>query len=105
MALSAGHPRSKSPHQAPNRALLIRSVAISPSVCHSKLIEPPSCAVMLLLTNLLPKLGSPLAFRTGGPPFSVQTMTTLLSSAVHDTSRVPTAFERAPYFTEFVASS
>ena len=91
--------------QTPNRALLIRNFTIIPSVGHSNSVEPPSCAVMLLLTSLLPNPGSPLAFCTGGPPFSVQTITTLLSSAAHDTSRVPTAFERAPYFTEFVTSS
>ena len=60
---------------------------------------------MLPLTSLLPKPACPSATATGGPPFSVQTMTTSLSSAVHDTSSVPLAFESAPYLIELVASS
>ena len=47
------------------------------------------------------------ACRSGyrGPPLSVQTITTSLSGGAHETSNVPAAADRAPYLSEFVASS
>ena len=41
----------------------------------------------------------------GGPPRSVHMTATSSSLALQDTSKVPLAAERAPYFAEFVASS
>ena len=60
---------------------------------------------MLRVTSLLPNPPAPAGADTGGPPLSVQTITTSLSGGAHETSNVPAAADRAPYLSEFVASS
>ena len=60
---------------------------------------------MLRATILLPKPGGLSGVATGGPPRSVQTMTTSLSSSAQVTSSNPDTVEKAPYFAELVASS
>ena len=60
---------------------------------------------MLRVTSLLPNPPAPAGADTGGPPRSVQTITTSLSGGAHETSNVPAAADSAPYLSEFVASS
>src|SRR5579864_7132216 len=67
--------------------------------------EPPSWEVMLRLNSLLPKPPSSSGGVTGGPPRSVQTITTSLSRTAPATSSTPVASDSAPYFIELVASS
>ena len=59
---------------------------------------------MLRLTSLLPKPVGSVGAATGGPPRSVQTVTTSSSWAVHDTSSVPSAAESAPYLIDYLKS-
>src|SRR3954465_15387719 len=60
---------------------------------------------MLRCINLLPKPSAFWGATTGGPPRSVQAITTSSSLALQDTSTVPLAVDSAPYFAEFVANS
>ena len=95
----------RSSTQYARRPLLIRRVTTTPSGDQSNAMAPPSCAATVRCTNLLPKPSGTEGATTGGPPRSVHITTTSSSRAVHDTSRVPRALERAPYFAEFVANS
>src|SRR5688572_17246044 len=68
-------------------------------------MAPSSWADILLCTSLLPKPSRVAGALIGGPPRSVQVMTTLSSLALQDTSKVPLARDSAPYLVELVASS
>src|SRR6267142_7116175 len=82
------------------RSLLMRRVATTPSSDQSNTIAPPSWAAILRCTNLLPKPSSVAGTLIGGPPRSVQVITTSSPWALHDTSNVPLATDSDPYFAE-----
>src|SRR5665213_686072 len=78
---------------------------MTPSALQSNVIDPPSWTVMPRLSSRLPYPPAPAGAVTGGPPRSVQTITTSLSCGAHDMSSVPAGDDSAPYLSELVASS
>jgi hypothetical protein len=102
---SLAHWKCRSAYYRASRPLVMRRVTMTPSALQSHEIEPPSWTVMARLRSLLPYPPSPAGEATVGPPRSVQTTTTSVSWAGQAISNVPVGDDRAPYFSELVASS